>query len=996
MLCTKLRFFRRLLPVLFFIFPVALFAQIRIVTGTVADSSGAPVANASVLAKGSRNGTTTSASGAFSLNVPTTTQTLVISSVNYEAQEVPVGNGVVTVSLRSSATSLGAVTVVAVGYGTLNKREVTSAITHLSARDLLPFGGNGALTSIQGKVAGLSITNTAPSDPNSGPNIQLRGVSSRNAGLGPLFVINGVPGGNIDNLNQNDIESIDVLKGGAASAIYGTRGGNGVVLITTKKGTSQPQAFYDGYVSFDMPTNQIKVLSREEFLAHSDRGTNYGGNTDWFKAVTRDHAVNQKQTLQFSGGNVKTNYILSMDYRTAKGLDLRSTKQEYGARLNLNHTSANNLYTVAATIAPRYLKSNDASYNAISQSLTLNPTLPIMDSANPTKYNYINVGLAGAYNPVEELNTVLSGTEGKYLDWNASFRLNILKNLYTQATLGEQTSDFFGFGFTPSYNTGAINGNAGRNSAGRNYDKSDQKSFEWIGNYSVDINKHSFKLLGGYSYYYFNYSGLSAGNSNFPSDVLGYNNIGTGVYNLPIADNASGDITFRSVGTYKNDSKLIAFFGRLNYDFANKYYFSASLRREGSSKFGVENKWGYFPAASVGWDISHEAFFPNIAWLNDLKLRADYGETGNQDFGSYLSLDTYSGFGYYTYNGTSYQVWGPSQNTNYDLRWEKAQNFNAGLDFDLLGNKLTGSLNYYVRTNKDLLGSYNVPVPPNVQPTTFANVGTMKNSGFEIQLNGNVISRRNFGYSVSFAGATNNNKFVSFSNDTYQGQKFSDMVGLPAPGSPGTAQRLEEGRRIGSFYMLRSAGIDATGRLMVYSKEGKVIPGNQASTADKQYVGNGLPKFTASFGNSFTYRNFDLGIYLRGAFGYQLFNTTAFYIGTPVTQGGSNVLASTYAGGKYAALTNPETYSSLSDYFLEQGDFVKIDNVTLSYNFKSPVKYFNSARLYLTGRNLYTFTKWTTGDPESINVNGLTPGINASLSYYPSTLQVLAGIQLKF
>lgn len=996
MLSLELRYFRRLLPVLFFVLPTVLFAQTRTVSGTVTDSSGAPVANASVVSKGSRSGTTTSAAGTFSLTVPAATQILVVSSINYEAQEIPVGSGTVAVTLRSSNATLGTVVVVAVGYGTLNKREVTSAITHLSSKDLLPFGGNGALNSIQGKVAGLSITNTAPADPNSSPNIQLRGVSSRNAGLGPLYVINGVPGGNIDNLNPNDIESIDVLKGGAASAIYGTRGSNGVILITTKKGSSQPQAFYEGYVSFDMPTNRINVLSRDEFLAHN-RGTDYGGNTDWFKAVTRDYAFNQKQTLQFSGGNTRTNYILSMDYRTAKGLDLRSTKQEYGARLNLNHTSANNLYTVAVTIAPRYLKSNNASYNAISQSLTLNPTLPVMDTANPTKYNYINVGLAGAYNPVEELNTVLSGTEGKYLDWSASFRLNILKNLYTQATLGETTTDFFGFGFTPSYNTGAINGNAGRNSASRSYDKGDQKSFEWIGNYSLNIKSHSFKLLAGYSYYYFNNSGLNGGNANFPSDVLTYNNLGTGVYNLPLPTNgSSGDFTFRSIGSYKNDSKLIAFFGRLNYDFANRYYFSASLRREGSSKFGFDNKWGYFPAASVGWSISREKFFPEIPWLSELKLRADYGETGNQDFGNYLSLDTYTGFGYYTYNGTSYQVWGPSQNTNYDLRWEKAQNFNVGLDFDLLRNKLTGSLNYYVRTNKDLLGYYNVPVPPNVQGSTFANVGTMKNSGFEIQLNGNVISHKNFSYSVSFAGATNDNKFVSFSNNTYQGQKFTDVVGMPAPGSPGTAQRLEEGRRIGSFYMLRSAGIDATGRLLVYSKDGKIIPGNQASVNDKQYVGNGLPKFTASLGNTVTYRNFDISIYLRGAFGFQLFNTTAFYIGTPVTQGGANVLASTYAGGKYAALTNSETYSSLSDYFLEQGDFVKIDNVTLSYNLKSPIKYINSARIYLTGRNLYTFTKFTTGDPESINVNGLTPGINASLSYYPSTLQLLAGVQFKF
>ena len=971
------------------------FSQDRLVTGRVTDTIGAPVANASVVAKGSKKGTQTSADGVFSLSVPANVTALVISSVNFEAQEVAIGTGQVTVSLQPSRNALADVVVVSVGYGTLDKKEVTSAITHLSSKDLLSFGGNSPLTSIQGKVAGLSVVNTAQADPNSSPSVQLRGVSSRNAGLGPLYVINGIPGGNVDNLNPNDIESIDVLKGGAASAIYGTRGSNGVILITTKKGTTQSQAVYNGYATFDLPNNQIKVLSRDEFV-QQNRGVDYGGNTDWFKAVSRDYAFQQKQTLQFSGGNSRSNYIVSFDYRNANGLDLRSSKEEYGARLNLNHTSANNLYSVAVTIAPRYLKSNNASYNAFNQTLTLNPTLSVMDTANPGKYNFINTGFSGSYNPVEELNTVLSGTEGKYLDWNASFKLNILKNLYTQISVGEQTSDFFGFGFTPTYNTGAINGNAGRNSGGRNYDKSDQKTLEWIGNYALDIKAHSFKLLGGYSYYYFNYSGLNAGGQNFTSDVLTYNNIGTGTYNLPIQTGAVGDVTFRSVGTYKNDSKLIAFFGRLNYDYDKKYYLSGSLRREGSSKFGYDNKWGYFPAASIGWRITNEEFFPQIGWLSDLKLRADYGVTGNQDFGSYQSLDLYGPYGTYTFNGLSYRVWGPRQNTNYNLRWEKALNFNAGIDFDILRSRISGSLNYFVRTNKDLLGGYNVPIPPNVQGSTFLNVGTMKNAGFEIQLNASVINNKDFGYNISLAGATNSNQFVSFSNETYFGQTFLNVVGLPSPGSPGTAQRLEEGRRIGSFYMLKSAGIDATGRLLVYNTEGKVIPGNQATANDKQYVGNGLPKFTGSLGNTFNYKNFDLSIYLRGAFGYDLFNTVAFYTGTPVTQSGANVLASAYGNGKYAALTNAETYSSLSDYFLEKGDFVKIDNVTLGFNFKSVAKHINSGRLFFTARNLYTFTNFTGGDPETVSVNGLYPGINGSLSYYPSTLQLLVGLQLKF
>lgn len=971
-------------------------AQNREVKGKVTDTLGNPVTAASVKVKDAQTGVSTDEKGEFSFTAPVAAKTLVVSSIGFQTQEVPITAGEINVVLLFETADMEAVTVISVGYGTLDKKEVTSAITHLSGKELNLFGGNAVLNSIQGKVAGLSVVNTAAADPNSAPSIQLRGVSSRNAGLGPLYVINGVPGGNVDNLNQNDIESIDVLKGGAASAIYGTRGSNGVIIITTKKGTSTSEAFYDGYTSFDFINNEIKVLSPTDFVKNK-RGQNYGGNVNWMESVSRKYGFNQKHTLQFSGGNNRTNYIASFDYRKADGLDLRSNKQEYGARVNLSHTSANNLYNIVINIAPRFIKANNSSHNVFRQSLTLNPTIPIFDTLNPGRYLFINTGFPDTYNPVEELKTVLSGTEGKYIDWSGAFKLNLTKDLSSQVTLAQQSQDFFDFSFTPSYNTGAINGNNGRNSGGRNYNKSNQYVFEWTGNYKKTFGSHTLNALGGYSYNYFDNAGVNAGNQNFPSDVLTYNNIGTGQYNIPLPDDPQpGDYTFRSVGTWKSDSKLIAFFGRVNYDLLKKYYLSASLRYEGSSKFGYENKWGYFPAASLGWRVSQEDFFPQVDWLNDLKFRADYGETGNQDFGNYLSLDTYGGFGYYNYNGAYYQVWGPSQNTNYNLRWEKAQNFNVGLDFEALNRKLTGSINYYIRTNKDLLGYYNVPVPPFVQTNTFANVGTMRNSGLELQLSAKVISTDKLNYIITFAGATNDNKFVSFSNNIYQGQNFQFMAYMPSPGSPGPAQRLEEGRRIGSFFLYKSAGVDATGRLMVYDKDGNIIPGNTAKEDDKRFVGNGLPLYTASMGHTFTFNQFDVSLFFRGAFKYDIFNTTAFYIGTPVTQAGANVLQSAYNGGKYAALTNPETYSTLSDYFLEKGDFVKIDNITVGYNFKSPIKQISSIRLYGVARNLYTFTNFTTGDPESVSVNGLAPGINTSLSYYPSTMQLMAGLQIRF
>ena len=959
------------------------FSQNRQVTGTVTDSTGAAIPNASVLVKGSKNGTQTSASGDFSLSVPADATTLVISSIGFESVEAPIGTGTVSVTLHASSASLANITVVSIGYGTLNKREISSSITHLSAGDLTKVASNSPLMSIQGKVAGLSITNTAAADPNSTPSVQLRGVSSRNAGLGPLYVINGIPGGNLDNINQNDIESIDVLKGGAASAIYGTRGSNGVIVITTKKGTSVPRTFYDGYASFDYPTNKLKVLSKEDFLSNK-RGIDHGGNTNWMDEVSRNPAFSQKHTLQFSGGSAKTNYFASLDYRNANGIDLRSSKEEYGGRISLNHTPASNLYTVTLNMAPRYAKTNLADYSGFNYALTLNPTLSTYDSTG--KYAYITTGFF-ANNPVEAAKTVLSQQEIKELDVSGSFKLNILRNLNTTATIGEVHSAYRNLYFIPSTNTTVVFG-TGRNNASQGLDENDQKSFEWVGNYSLDIQRHSFKLLGGYSYQYFMSSGFNASNQSFPSDVLTYNNLGSGIWNVQPGVNG--------VGSYKNSSKLIAFFGRLNYDFNQKYFLSASIRREGSSKFGVNNKWGYFPAASAAWRIDGENFLHNLSWLSSLKLRADYGVTGNQDFGNYLSLDTYGGAGYYIFNGTTYQVWGPSQNTNYNLRWEKAVNFNVGLDFELLKSRITGSLNYYIRTNKNLLGYYSVPNPPNVQGSTYANVGTMKNSGLEIQVSAGVIRHKNFTYDVSFAGATNNNKFVSFSNDLFKGQTYIDVVGMPAPGSPGNVQRLQENKRIGSFYTLKAAGYDEFGRLLVYSKDKKIIPANSASNDDKQFTGNGLPKFTASMGNTFRYKNWDLGILLRGAFGYDLFNTYAFYLGTPAAQFDANVLTSAYNGGKYSKLTNAATYSSLSDYFLEPGDFVKIDNVSLGYTKSFSSKYIRSVRVYASGRNLYTFTKYTGGDPDLIQVNGLYPGVNASLSYYPSTIQLLFGIQVTF
>ena len=983
--------------VLVMMFSGTLLAQNKRVTGKVTDEAdGSPMPGVSVVATGTTVGTITDANGTYSLSIPSTAKSLTFTFIGYATREMALNeSATLNVSLAQASNALKEVVVVSVGYGTLDKREVSSAITHVSGRDLLPVSANNPLMSLQGKVAGLSITNTSSGDPNSSPSIQLRGASSRNAGLGPLYVINGIPGGNIDNINQNDIESIDVLKGGAASAIYGTRGSNGVIIITTKKGTSQSRFFYDGYASFDYVTNRLQNLSPEEFLQNrvqNKQGQDYGARTNWIDAVTNSPAFSQKHTVQLSGGTAKTNYFASADYRNSDGIDLRAHKKEYGARISINHTTDDNIFVGTLNIAPRYMNTSNADLGNFNNALTLNPTYSIFNEEG--KYNYINTGFF-SNNPVENGKLIKSDADIKEIDINGSLRINILKNLSTTVTVSEISRSARNMNFRPSTLSTIVQANKinQTNFASQEQQENDQKNVEWIGNYSLDVKNHHFKLLGGYSYSLYNYKQFYAQNYDFPFDTYLWNNLGSGLYNGGAAGQGQS-----AVGSTQNSSTLVAFFGRLNYDFNNRYILTASLRHEGSSKFGTNNKWGDFPAVSGAWRISEEDFLKgSLPWVNELKLRADYGITGNQDFGNYRSLLLYGGAGYFPFNGVQYQVYGPSSNVNPDLRWERSINFNAGIDFALLNNRLSGSFDFYVRKNKDLLGDYRVPLPPNPQEFTYTNVGSMKNTGIEVTLTGAVIRKSDFNYNISTAFSYNRNKFISFSNTLYQGATFQDVAGLSAPGSPGEIQRIAEGHSIGEFYTLRSAGVNEEGALLVYKKDGSIVPANQASNDDKQYVGNGLPKFYASLNNSVRYKRFDLNVFLRGAFGYKLFNTPAFYLGTPSSQADANVLKSAYdSKSKYSKLTSNSTTSVASDYFLESGSFVKIDNVALGYTQPVKTKYLKSVRFYAAGRNLHTFTKYTGGDPDLVQINGLTPGVNTSLNYYPSTLQVILGLQATF
>lgn len=989
--------FRMVTILLGILFPMCVFAQQITVQGIVKDQTGEPVIGAAVVQENTTNGTITDFDGKFVLTLPEDSK-IRVSYVGYASQTIPVkGMKEINVILKEDTEMLNEVVVI--GYGSVAKKELTSAVSHVSSKDFLNVGSSDPAMQIQGKVAGVSIDNAGAADPNVTSGIQVRGLSSRSAGTGPLIVIDGVPGGNLQNLNSNDIESIDILKDGAASAIYGTRGSNGVVLVTTKKGSTDGTVHtsYSGYVSVDMISNALDVLSADEFreLRVPQGGTDYGADTDWMKEITRT-GFSHTHALTVSGGNAQNNYRATVDFRQANGVDLRSDRKEWGARASFNHTSKNGLFKFTANIAPRFINKNNSNWEAFDKALLANPTTPVYDPADPAGKKYFDFkGQEAGWNPVEKLELEQSYDEAKYLDWDATAKLNLLPllvkggmsdhSLTTQLTIAQQINDNMNYWFIPSTATTEIN--AGRKGeAAQNYTKNRQESLEWLVNYGFEKNGHNVRFMGGYSYQYWMNNGLNAENKDFASDALGWNNLGNGEYNQEEGRNG--------MGSYRNDSKLIAFFGRVSYDYKQRYLFTASLRYEGSSKFGANNKWGYFPAVSAGWRVSDEDFMKNIKWVNDLKVRADLGITGNQNFDSYRSLATYGGFGWVFYNGAYYQGWAPGKNVNPDLKWEKGVNWNIGLDFSLFDYKLTGSVNYYNRKQQDLLGDYTVPIPPYLYNSTFVNVGTMKNTGLEIDLNIQAVKTKDFTCNIGFVGATNNNKFVKFSNELYKGNPYVDVCDMPSPNNPGKLQRIAEGERIGNFRTWSYAGTDENGNWLVWNKDNtEKIPVANATEDDKRITGNGLPKFTASLSNTFSYKNWDLSLYFRGAFGFDIFNVHDLYYGLQGMNKTSNVLKKAY--GENAAVSTGSNV--LTDYFMEKGDYVKLDVVTLGCTLNPEKKFLERIRLYATARNLATVTGFGGVDPASYQVNGLTPGtFGGSKNYYPSTIQLLFGVQVNF
>ena len=957
------------------------------IKGVVTDKTGMPIIGANVIEKGTTNGIITDFDGNYTLNVANGNAVLVFSYIGYKSQEIVVGNQkTIDVVLAEDTEMMDEVVVI--GYGTQKKGDVTSAVASVKAEDFTVGKIGDASELIKGKVAGLTIAK-GRGDPTAESTIRLRGVISINGSSTPLVLVDGVEGG-LNTVAPENIASIDVLKDASAAAIYGTRGANGVIIITTKSGKreSSATANYSAYMSMSQFGKTLDFFDADEIRQGLTNYSDKGYDTDWLDAVTRT-AFTHNHNFNISGGSKSTTYSADFTYRKEEGVILNTYNESMKASFDVSHWMLNDMLKVHMNIVKSRRENGpvDAAGSMIyRQAIMRNPTEPIY---NEDGTHYENFGINYYYNPVG----ILEEQTGKYIVENTRMTGNItfepIKGWQTNLMVGRVTSMSHNRNFqTTEYYGQEMYNYTG--TASHSQGESQTDNLELTSKYNHTWDKHRFDALVGYSYQYNVNEGFNAWNRNFPTDFFEYNNLGSGNY---LKDGKAG------MGSYKDDNTLIGFFGRVSYGYDNKYNVLVSVRREGSSKFGANNKWGTFPSVSLGWTISNEEFMKSLTWLNNLKLRAGYGVTGVIPGSSYESLVRYTyGDSYFYDNGIWNQGLAVASNPNPDLKWETSREINIGLDWSVLEDRLSGSIDVYRKTTKDLLFWYQVPTPPNLHNYTLANVGEMRNQGIEIMVNAIPVQTKDFEWKTTLTASHNANKLVSLSNDLYETANEQDQGGLGEPISIST-HRMEVGRALGHFYGLKSVGVSENGLWLVENVETGEIEelNDNMLTNDKyrQYLGNGLPKVYMGWTNNFSYKNWDLSMQFTGQFGFKILNEPrAYYENNSIAFNRLESVKKAPYGGQYT-LSSAQKQTFVS-YYLEDGDFVKLSNVTLGYNFPlKENKYVKNLRAYLSADNLFCITGYDGMDPEMSNSDPIAPSIDWR-DKYPSTRSFTFGVNVTF
>ena len=964
------------------------FAQSK-VSGTVKDANGEPLIGVSVMEVGTNNGAVTDINGNYTLNVKPGAK-LKLSYIGFTPQTVKAGSNSQIV-LQEDNTALNEVVVV--GYGTMRRKDVTSSITTVKAEDL----NQGVFTDpgqmLQGKVPGLVVSSTA--DPNGSPTITLRGASTlRTGAMSPYYVVDGIPGVDISIVSPEDIESIDVLRDATATAIYGSKAANGVIIITTKKGSKErTNVTYNGYVAIDNILKKYDVCTADDLRQYAKDNNitlkDGGANTDWQDEVLRT-GISHNHNVNISGGNGSTSYMISGDLRKREGVIKMTGFDRFNVRSLVSTKTLKDHLTISIGANMMYGKhfgvpSGNEGASVLDAMNYYSPTNAVKNAdgtwtvgSGSKNYNPLALMEENKSETVWKRNQFVGKTAlelWKGLVWNVNYSWSNYQSTYS--AYNTRNSQLEGIGNK--------NGQATRNTYfGR------EQTFETYLNYDFKVGKSKWGLMGGYSWE------EKKNNDGFGLSVEGYYNDDLGWYNMSYAQTILGVQNSVQSG-YLEKVRNISFYGRVNYSFDSRYMLQATIRRDGSSVFGKNNRWGTFPSVSAAWNITEEKFMQNQHIFDNLKLRAGYGISGNaMGFDVYSSYNTYGASGTFVYDGKTYRTYGATKNANPDLKWESTGMLNIGLDFAFLKGRLNGTVEVYHKKTKDLIWSYPVSTTQYIYGWMDANVGEMTNKGIEFTLNAVPVRTKNFMWSTTLNLSHNKNTVDKMQNETFHTTNLTQgdpmVAGVSADG---WTQRIMEGEPIGTFYTYQYAGT-VNGRSEYYvldengNRTGETT--NNPSLKDRSITGCAQPKLNAGWNNTLTYKNWSLNAFITGVFGNDVYNSArAHYTAAQMFSDGKNVLKE--------FLSNPvgDASGSLpSDRYIEKGSYVRLQTLSLSYTFRNCFNdWIQDLTLYGTANNLFTITSYKGLDPE-VNMGGIDPGIDYRWSRYPHTRTFMVGVKINF
>lgn len=990
--------------VMFLLSSTLAFAQNR-VTGKVTDRTGMPLPGVNVLEKGTTNGSITDVDGKYVINV-NKGKTLTFSYIGFTTREVVVNQNVIDVALQEDLQALDEVVVI--GYGSMTRKDVTSSITTVKAEDM----NIGVITTpaqmLQGKVPGLTIANT--SDPNGSASISLRGASSLRTGeaMEPYYVIDGVPGVSISLVSPEDIESIDVLRDASATAIYGSKAANGVIIVTTKKGNKngRTNVSYSGYVAWDKTLKTLDMMDSYELIAYAE-ANNYTENllahaynldnpynTNWQDLVLRT-GFSHNHNVSINGGNEKTQYNASLNFMDRQGVIRGTEMDRLNARSFVQTKALNDRLDLAFSVNASVRNSSTGPTAGTGQSVLdamyyYNPLVPATNDDNTWFQD--NTGITQYYNPLSMINEDRYDTKEKLLQGTAQATLHIIDGLDWNLNLSYQNQQFIYSNYhsinsqLPDYTS--RHGQAERSTV-ENIRKQMETHLNWTHTFA---NAHKVGVMVGYSWEQAdNNDGFGLKVYNFYNDDLTY-------YNMGMSNSFSiNDIISNPLSTLR----MISFYGRINYSFNSKYLLQATVRRDGSSAFGENNRWATFPSVSAAWRITEEDFMKDQNIFDDLKLRIGYGVSGNSlgfdAFTSRLLYGNPNGIpSWFTYtDGNQYRLLGTIRNANPDLKWESTSMFNIGLDFGFFNNRLTGTIEWYNKKTSDLIYDYTVSTNRYPYDKMTANVGDIRNKGIEITINAIPIQTRSFTWSTSLNLSHNKNVVEKLTNEAYS-VPFIDLSDPDVKGFSGkNVQRIMEGAPIGQFYTYEWVGYNEQGVSIYndYDNEGNLIgttddPGEE----DRRKVGSAQPKITFGWNNDLTWRNWTLNAFFQGVAGNKVYNATRNYYSAPgLVADGKNVLSEVATEQK----ATDSGAQRPSDRYLENGSYLRLSTLTLGYNFGKIGNYINNLRLYATCNNVFTITGYKGLDPE-VYLGGLTPGMDWRNTTYPRTRTFLIGLNVNF